>query len=129
MTRIWIRRDRFVRRNRYGTKYKRKDFCVGRDNLELIGNTVRWDGETNVRLEPKTAALLRHLMLSSGLCSQGELIDAIYPDPDNEPEYPENVLIVLVSKLRKVLVGHGWQIHNRVGQGYMLERVNEVKTC
>lgn len=68
-----------------------------------LKKTIVVDG-TRHRLTPKLAELALLLILRRGtFVSMPEIIEFLWPDPDFEPDFSEDVIRTYVSRLRKVL--------------------------
>jgi DNA-binding response OmpR family regulator len=78
-------------------------------------------GERLIHLSPREAELLCCLLMRSGYVSLGDLIEFVWPNPDDEPDWPESSLLVLLHRLRKKL---GSSIMPcAYGRGYIIEKV------
>lgn len=80
-------------------------------------------GERSIHLAPREAELLLLLLLRPGYVSLGELVEWIWPNPDDEPEWPEDCLKAQLHRLRmkigSALCPPAWGY----GRGYIIERV------
>jgi DNA-binding response OmpR family regulator len=91
---------------------------------EHTRNEVRINGRP-VRLMPQRHKILAALLLNRGrLVSLNDLIGMVWPHPDNEPEWPENVVKVQVSKMRQQ-VGK-WVIETVWGRGFRIPHEHEL---
>lgn len=53
-----------------------------------------------------------------------DLIETVWPNPDDEPEGSEDVIVVNIYRLNKILSEYGWRICSRgYGWGYSLEQL------
>ena len=74
---------------------------------------------------PQLENILWAFMLNRKLSMEG-LITWLWPDPEDEPEWPEEVVYTQISNLRKRLTPSGWTIANHYKRGWTLDRVSEV---
>jgi hypothetical protein len=65
---------------------------------------------------------LRH----PGLVSSRELIEAIFPDPDEEPDGAARIVNVQAHRIRARWNNRDWRLASRLGRsgGYYLERIH-----
>lgn len=74
-----------------------------------------------MHLTPQQARILEVLLVvQPRILTRSELISALWPDPDDEPGDPENIVDVQICRLRRVL-GPG-MISTFINNGYRLER-------
>jgi DNA-binding response OmpR family regulator len=66
----------------------------------------------------RKARLVNFLLINQGrLCTKAEIFDHMYgDDPDGGPEYGNDIIDVLVCRLRK----KGWPIETEWGRGYII---------
>lgn len=57
-------------------------------------------GARTVHLSPHERDMLVALMLRPGFVARGELIEVMWPNPDDEPEYSEGSVVVYILRLR-----------------------------
>jgi DNA-binding response OmpR family regulator len=75
--------------------------------------------ERRVRLSPQECEMLAMLLLHRGqLVSYSDIIGAIWPNPDLEPEYTEKVMHQLSHHLRHKMPG---LVRTVFGRGFMIE--------
>ena len=80
---------------------------------------LRRECNVTARLSRREAELLATLLMRHpGPVSTSDLIEALYPDPDSEPEFPESEVRRVVSRLR-AKVGRNHIVQARSG-GYRL---------
>lgn len=78
----------------------------------------------SVQLTRKQTSILEYLLIRRGnYCSMEELIEYVYPDPDTQALTANEVITVLISRMRKVLPG---VILTYQGKGYLIERPRAV---
>lgn len=59
-----------------------------------------------IRLQPRCADLLLILLMNRGrTMSKGQLVEGMWPDPDEEPEWAENAINVRFRLLRQLMPG------------------------
>ena len=83
------------------------------------------DGKAK-RLSPQQARLLLALM-GRPLLARDMVSEVLWPDPDLMPNEWCNVIDMVFFRLRRKLVGSGWTIKTRTGQGWSLKR-EEIPT-
>lgn len=120
MTKIWFMRDKRIRRNRYGRKYRKMTRCAQRGDVILV-NTAVTRGDTRIMLTEREAAVFYYLLLrAAGPITQAELLPALYKKPDHEPEYSDNCLALALMDIRRKVRPINITINNRHGQGWEL---------
>lgn len=51
------------------------------------------------------------------------LVEAVWPDPDLQPDFWHNHINVLIAGIRKKINPFGWTIRSEYGRGWTLEKV------
>lgn len=69
-----------------------------------------------IRLSPHEAELVSTLLMRRVWVTRGEIIEAMWPDPDLEPENAYNSVSVYIRHLRD----KGVPVINRIGFGYSM---------
>ena len=84
-------------------------------------------------LSPQRATILAQLLLANrAVVSNNQLIGALYPNPDDEPENPDRIVRMGVHHLRKLCAEVGLPpkvIRNRWSTGYILDCDGELMTA
>ena len=79
---------------------------------------VQVDDES-VHVPRQPMEILFFLMVHRGnFCPVEDLISAIWPDPDQEPDYAHDMVKVYICRLRKILGRDAIETH--YGRGYMM---------
>lgn len=74
----------------------------------------------HVHLSPLRANLLSVLAMNRGrIISRDELIEAVYTEPDREPDSSWKIISVTIFRLRLVLPG---LIKTEIGRGFYIDR-------
>ncbi len=76
-------------------------------------------GGVRVYLRPKLHMMASVLVMRPGIVSHGDLIEAIWPDPDFEPDHARNLLHVYANQLR----ARGVPVIEHWGRGFELKRI------
>lgn len=122
MARIWVITDPRISRDRRGKSYNEMTVWVQHGDLVLGGNDVfLCNSKNKTHFSPQMAKILFLLMLSPKRVSRLEIIEALWPNPDDEPGNPDKVIDVKFYYLRHALAPFGFKIDTLNGQGWMLE--------
>lgn len=119
MTRIWLFKDKRIRRTREGTTYTKTYLCAQKGNLMLVGDEVCC-GPFREHMGPIQRKLLFTLMISPGLVTMEELVSVIYPHPWEEPELPEKCIVAVMYQVRGIIKRMGWAPTSWCGRGWEL---------
>lgn len=73
-----------------------------------------------MHLTPKEGDTLAALLMNRGrLLSRTNLIEAVYPDPDKEPDWAMTLITIVITRLRRKLPD---LIQTECSRGYYIER-------
>lgn len=79
-----------------------------RQEIEVRGQVIR--------LSKSQAEIAFALLVRPGVVSFNDLIEAVWPDPDFEPDYARNILSIQIHKMRR----KGIPVVNYHSRGYSL---------
>jgi DNA-binding SARP family transcriptional activator len=88
---------------------------------------MRINGIDLARFSPHQRAIVAALGLRApGLVRVGELVEAVYPDPDNEPDTAAQTVAQKMAAIRRKWSNPIWRIVSRPGPGggYYMERIH-----
>lgn len=95
---------------------------IGMTWPQYLRHSCSIDGR-EVRMTPREAELCLLFMLRRGRpMTKPEIIEWLWPDPDDEPDWANNVINVFVRRLRKAGVPIDREAGRNAGRGCFIER-------
>jgi hypothetical protein len=87
------------------------------------------DGVRVVRIRRQCETLLL-LLMTQQRCSMEDIVEALWPNPDDQPDWWGQVIRIAVGDLRSALAEFGWRIDCEHNVGYTLNPdADLIKLC